>query len=207
MAEETRDDHRSFLNRYYGVSRHFYDLTRKYYLFGRDVAIRDLLAERWERLIEVGSGTGRNLAQLHEQRPGAIYGGVDASDEMLKHLVERYPWAKAKHGFAEDAELANVLGEDLRPERILFSYTLSMVKGQEEALANARKALAPGGKVVVVDFTDCAGLPSLARRGLHRWLNTFHVHPLDPALLERAGAKLRFGPGRYYVIGEISAEG
>ncbi len=28
--------HRSFLNTYYGISRHFYDVTRKYYLFGRD---------------------------------------------------------------------------------------------------------------------------------------------------------------------------
>ena len=197
--------HRDFLNKYYGISRHFYDLTRKYYLFGRDAVIRDLLAEPWESLIEVGVGTGRNLRKLHAARPSARLGGLDASDEMLTHVRERAPWARLLHGFAEDADLSTILDGE-RPERILFSYCLSMVSDPVAALRNTQRALAPGGKVVVVDFSDLEGLPRLFQGGLRRWLRTFHVKPLDGAVFTTVGARTRYGFGRYYVIAELSGE-
>ncbi|MBN2194671.1 MAG: class I SAM-dependent methyltransferase [Polyangiaceae bacterium] len=199
-----RNEHRAFLNRYYGISRHFYDLTRKYFLFGRDVVVRELLAEHWDSLIEVGVGTGRNLRQLHAARPGALLGGLDASDAMLAHVRARAPWAKLQHGFAEDADLVALLGGQ-RPERVLFSYCLSMVTDPVAALRNTQRALAPGGKVVVVDFSDLGGLPLLLQRGLRRWLATFHVRPLDGALFTEVGATTRYGFGRYYVIAELGA--
>lgn len=153
-----REDQRAFLNRYYGVSRYFYDATRKYYLFGRDEALRELAADwRWTRLLEIGPGTGRNLARIHDLRPDATLGGVEASDAMLEHARKRCPWARLEHGFAEDAPLAELLSGP--PERILFSYCLSMVEERQKALEHTRAALAPGGEVVVVDFADFAGLP------------------------------------------------
>lgn len=228
MAVSAREEQRSFLNKYYGISRHFYDVTRKYYLFGRDVVLRDLLEERWDSLVEVGAGTGRNLKKLERARPEARYGAVDASDAMLDHMRERYPWIATRHGFAEDVDLTKVLPaarpvgsarrsdsetaddatipEGVRPDRVLFSYCLSMVGGQREALENARRALAPGGAVTVVDFADLRGLPAFAETGLRKWLNTFHVEPLGTDLLEELGAAIRFGPGRYYVLASLPAE-
>jgi S-adenosylmethionine-diacylgycerolhomoserine-N-methlytransferase len=199
-----RNEHRAFLNRYYGISRHFYDLTRKYYLFGRDTVLRELLAEPWDRLIEVGVGTGRNLRMLHAARPGALLGGIDASDQMLAHVRPRAPWAKLAHGFAEDADLVALL-DGQRPDRVLFSYCLSMVSDPVAALRNTQRALAPGGKVVVVDFSDLEGLPRLLQRSLRRWLTTFHVQPLDAAVFTEVGARLRYGFGRYYVVAELDA--
>lgn len=199
-----RNEHRAFLNRYYGISRHFYDVTRKYYLFGRDVVLRELLAEPWGSLVEVGVGTGRNLRRLHAARPEALLGGLDASDAMLAHVRARAPWARLQQGFAEDADLVALLG-GRRPDRVLFSYCLSMVSDPMAALGNARRALAPGGKVVVVDFSDLEGLPALARSGLRRWLTAFHVTPLAGSVLDGVGARVRHGLGRYYVIGELDA--
>jgi S-adenosylmethionine-diacylgycerolhomoserine-N-methlytransferase len=198
-----RDEHRAFLNRYYGISRFFYDATRKYYLFGRDTTLRDLAADSsWQRLIEIGPGTGRNLVQLSRARPDAQLGGIEASDAMLAHARKRCPWAKLEHGFAESAPLGELLGG--RPDRVLFSYCLSMVGDRAAALANARSALAPHGEVVVVDFADFGGLPSGAARAFRDYLRAFHVEPLDDKVL--AGAKsLRFGPRRYYVIARFSA--
>lgn len=200
-----RASHRDFLNRYYGLSRRFYDLTRKYYLFGRDPVLEELLREPWERLVEVGPGTGRNLRRLHARRPQARYGGVDASDEMLAHARARCPWATLVHGFAEEVELSALLGAP--PQRILFSYCLSMVQQPRLAVENARRHLAPGGEVVVVDFADLGRLPAPLASGLRRWLETFHVSPLSGEELERWGARVRHGPGHYYLAARFSPLG
>jgi S-adenosylmethionine-diacylgycerolhomoserine-N-methlytransferase len=196
------DDHRAFLNRYYRLTRHVYDASRRFYLFGRDPAIRGLLADEWQRLVEIGPGTGRNLRKLHAARPTARYGGVEASDEMLRHATARLPWATLAHGFAEDADYTSLLGA--KPDVVLFSYCLSMVVDAQAALINARRSVAPNGKVVVVDFGDLAGLRPGVRGALRRWLDLFHVTPLDPAVLAPHQPTVIHGPGRYYVIATLS---
>lgn len=203
MSASTQSEHRDFLNRYYGWSRHIYDVTRKYYLIGREYALRDLLDEEWSALVEIGPGTGRNLRKLHEGRPSARLGGVEASDQMLDHARSRCPWATLVHGFAESTDYSNLLGQ--RPDRVLFSYCLSMVQDPVAALENARNALAPGGEVLIVDFGDLNGIRQPVRGGLQRWLNTFHVEPLDTALLKQFDAQIDDGLGAYYCIGRIPA--
>ena len=202
MSSQAHADHRAFLNRYYGVSRFIYDVTRKYYLFGRDAALRELERDgAWRRLIEVGPGTGRNLRHLHGARPDAELGAIEASDAMLEHARARCPWARIEHGFAEDAPMRGLLGG--LPERILFSYCLSMVGDRKAALDNARGALAEGGEVVVVDFADFSGFPTAVGDAFRKYLRAFHVVPLDAALLADASS-LRWGPGHYYVIARFS---
>jgi S-adenosylmethionine-diacylgycerolhomoserine-N-methlytransferase len=194
---DTRSRHRAFLNRYYGASRFIYDATRKYYLFGRDGALRDLAEDRaWSTLVEVGLGTGRNLARLHRARPDARLGGLEASDAMIEHARSKCPWARIAQGFAEDAPLADVLGS--RPDRVLFSYCLSMVGDRAVALENARRAVSEGGAVVVVDFADFAGWPEAAANAFRSYLETFRVKPLASDDL-RDAASIRRGPGGYYV--------
>jgi S-adenosylmethionine-diacylgycerolhomoserine-N-methlytransferase len=86
------------------------------------------------------------------------------------------------------------------PDRILFSYCLSMVSQPHEALLRARRALAPGGSVVVVDFADMATMPAAARAPLRGWLRTFHVAPLGDDLFRLPGARVTYGAMRYYAI-------
>lgn len=190
--------HRAFLNRYYAVSRPFYDATRKYYLLGRDATIRNLVSDLgWERLVEIGPGTGRNLTLLHRDRADAVLGGIEASDEMLAHAKARCPWATLEHGFAEDAPVQALLGDP--PHRVLFSYCLSMVGDPKRAIANARRSLAVGGQVVVVDFGDLTGLPAIVARSFRSYLSAFHVQPLGDAILADATER-HDGPGHYYVV-------
>ncbi len=198
-----RSAHRDFLNRYYGWSRNVYDLTRRYYLFGRDEVLDRLARESWSDLVEVGPGTGRNLAILHAAKPGARFGGVDASDAMLEVAKRRCAFASFVQGFAEDVDYTAILGR--RPDRILFSYCLSMVQDPAAALQNAAAQLAPGGRVVVVDFGDGLGLPRAARSLLHGWLREFHVEPLSAELFGQREARLRFGPGRYWLSASLEA--
>ena len=49
------------------------------------------------------------------------------------------------------------------------------------------------------------GMRTPMRQGLRKWLDTFHVEPLDTRILEPFSPKLTYGPGKYYLIAEIPA--
>ena len=68
----------------YRVQRHFYDLTRKPYLLGRDVLIRELNVPAGGRVLEIGCGTARNLLCIARRYPQALCFGVDLSTVMLE---------------------------------------------------------------------------------------------------------------------------
>lgn len=199
MTPDGRAAHRAFLDRYYRLTHHVYDASRKYYLFGRDGVLERLLASDWTTLVEVGPGTGRNLARLHRGRPSAAFGGLEASDVMRAHAGRRCSWARIDAGFAEDGDIGAVLGAP--PQRILMSYALSMFTDKDRAIDNARRHLAPGGELWVVDFADLAGLPTLPRRAMRTFLSAFHVEAVPDALLHRHGAShVEHGPLRYFVV-------
>lgn len=191
-----RDEHRAFLNKYYGLSRGVYDLTRRYFLLGREAMLKHLARDRWSSLVEVGPGTGRNLAKLKALRPEAELGGIEASDAMLEHAAKKVPWAKMVHGFAEDADIEAIFGK--APDRILFAYCLSMVQEPLKALEHCRRALPPHGEVIVVDFGDLAGLPTLPRKALRAFLDSFHVYELPDAELSKQCLSETHGRGRYW---------
>ncbi|SNT50097.1 S-adenosylmethionine-diacylgycerolhomoserine-N-methlytransferase [Asanoa hainanensis] len=191
-------DHRAFLDRYYRATHRVYDVSRKYFLFGRDGVLDRLLAGDWATLVEIGPGTGRNLARLHRRRPDAALGGLEASDVMRAHAARRCPWARISPGFAEDGDIGAVLG--VPPQRILMSYCLSMFVDKDRAIDNARRHLAPGGELWVVDFSD------LAARAMRPFLSAFHVEAVPDDLLHRHGAThVEHGPLRYYVVARFPA--
>jgi S-adenosylmethionine-diacylgycerolhomoserine-N-methlytransferase len=206
MTSDAQAAHRAFLDRYYRLTHHVYDVSRRYYLFGRDGVLRCLLASGWTTLVEVGPGTGRNLAWLHRRRPHAKLGGLEASDVMRAHALRRCPWARIDLGFAEDGNIGAVLGAP--PQRILMSYCLSMVIDKDRAIGNARAHLAPGGELWVVDFSDLAGLPRMPRRAMRRFLSAFHVEAVPDDLLRRHGAShVEHGRLRYFVVARFTANG
>lgn len=207
-GETQRDEHRAFLNKYYGLSRGIYDLTRRYFLLGREAALAHLEGQSWNTLVEIGPGTGRNLRKLHHQRPAAKLGGVEASDAMLAHARRKAPFASFIQGFAEDADIASVLGR--RPDRILFAYCLSMVQEPLKALEHCRRQLAPGGEVVVVDFGDLSGWPEPLMLGMRAFLDAFHVQALPKEELEQRASRIQHGRGRYwsmYCFGQSASAG
>lgn len=197
------DEHRDFLNRYYGATRRVYDLTRKPYLLGRDRALTMLLSEPWTTIVEVGFGTGRNLEWLRSRRPTAGYGGIDACDAMVGHARERCPWASLEHGYAEDADIEAVHGR--APDRVLFSYSLSMIPDPDRALDRALAALAPGGSVVAVDFGSFDGMPGFAAFAMRAWLARFRVRPLPAEFWQRHGAQVTPVAGSYAAVAVVEA--
>jgi len=197
-----RDEHRGFLDSYYGKVDAVYDATRAYYLFGRDRVLRTLIRDRWRTIVETGCGTGRNLAVLHTARPSRRYAGIEPSAPMRRRASIRAPFARIVDAFAEDAPYLALAGGP--PDRILFSYALSMIADPDEAIAHARLALSSEGRLVVVDFGDLDGVPRALRRPFVRWLDAFHVRPQPGSFFTKRGAQLVRGPLGYYRIATFS---
>lgn len=175
------ESHPGLMDRVYRRQRHFYDLTRKYYLFGRDRLIAGLALKPGESLAEIGCGTARNLIAIARAYPEARLYGLDASEAMLE--TARISIQRA--GLADRIHLAQGLAEDFSParfglqsfENVLFSYSLSMIPDWPAALAAGFASLNPGGRLHVVDFGDLEGLGRPVKAALAAWLRLFHVSP------------------------------
>jgi S-adenosylmethionine-diacylgycerolhomoserine-N-methlytransferase len=166
----------------YAGQRHIYDLTRKYYLLGRDRLIERLAPPPGGTVVEVGCGTGRNLILAARRWSDARCYGFDISQAML----ETARGSVDRAGLAARIELAKGDATDWRADalfgiaaadRIFMSYTLSMIPDWQGAIAAACDALAPGGELHIVDFGQQEGLPAPFRAALFAWLARFDVTP------------------------------
>ena len=166
----------------YRTQRHFYDLTRKYYLLGRDRLIRHLAPPPGGSVLEIGCGTGRNLIVAAQAWPDARFFGIDISEAMLETARAKV----AKAGLAGKITLAqgDATAFDAQAlfgiaefDRIFQSYTLSMIPDWQGAIREAAAKLAPGGRLDIVDFGQQTGLPLLWRKALFAWLAKFDVSP------------------------------
>ncbi|MEO8375680.1 MAG: class I SAM-dependent methyltransferase [Sphingomonas bacterium] len=166
----------------YRTQRHFYDLTRKYYLLGRDRLIRHLSPPRGGSVLEIGCGTGRNLIVAARAWPDAHFFGIDISEAMLETARAKV----ANAGLSDRITLAqgDATAFDAwalfgRPafDRIFQSYTLSMIPDWQGAIREAAAKIAPGGRLDIVDFGQQKGLPRLWRKLLFAWLAKFDVSP------------------------------
>ena len=176
--------HSALMDGVYRRQRHFYDVTRKFFLLGRDRLIADLAPPPGARVLEIGCGTGRNMIVAARRYPQARFCGIDISEQML--TTARQSIARA--GLEGRITLAqgDATGFDAQAlfgaaafERVFFSYSLSMIPDWRAALAQGAAATAPGGALQVVDFGRQEGLPGVAKAGLRRWLALFDVAPRD----------------------------
>ncbi|MBC7280659.1 class I SAM-dependent methyltransferase [Hoeflea sp.] len=172
----------SMMDGIYRHQRHIYDLTRRYYLLGRNDLIAALDPPAGGSVLEIGCGTARNLILTAERYHDAQLHGIDISAEMLKSaeatvtknsLSGRIRLAQGDATRFDAAELFGVAQFD----RVFFSYSLSMIPGWEAALRQAIAATAPGGQLHVVDFGQQTALPGWFGTGLKAWLARFHVTP------------------------------
>ena len=204
------NSHGALMDSVYRRQRHIYDLTRKYYLVGRDRLISQLDLHPGATAVEIGCGTARNLIAIARRYSGARLYGLDASAAMLETaaravvrcgLSHRITLA---HGYAESLS-PDVFGLDRPFDCAIFSYSLSMIPDWPTALRAANTALGPGGRINIVDFGDLTGLGRFGAAALRAWLHWFHVEPRAEILraLESVDApsqSLWIAPGRYAFV-------
>ena len=187
----------------YRYQRFIYDASRKFYLLGRDRLIEDLSPAPSGTVLEVACGTGRNLIKAARRYPGVAFYGFDISSAMLDTARA----SVARRGLADRLIVATGDATDFSGEqlfgvpafdRVFVSYALSMIPPWRAALRQAYGAVAPGGRLHIVDFGQQATLPRWFRSGLRAWLAKFSVEPRADleaelqALAAETGARLEF---------------
>jgi S-adenosylmethionine-diacylgycerolhomoserine-N-methlytransferase len=168
------------MDRMYRFQRYFYDVTRKYYLLGRDQLLKEMDIQPGERVLEAGCGTARNLIILARCHPDAHFYGLDASAAMLETAQ-----AKVDRSVSKNITLRTALADDFTHDctfnlaepfdKIFFSYSISMIPPWRESIENALRNLKPGGTLYLVDFYDQKDLPATFHKFLKWWLEKFHV--------------------------------
>ena len=193
------------MDKVYRRQRHIYDLTRAWYLLGRDRMLSGLKPKDGTSVLEIGCGTGRNLVAAAKAYPLAYVYGMDISSQML--VSARAAVRKASlHQRISVAQGDAVIFDPLRTfgelsmARIFMSYTLSMIPDWQGTLERAMSNLAPHGELHIVDFGQSENLPSVFRFLLFKWLALFHVSPREnlphalAALAKEHNATLTFTP-------------
>jgi S-adenosylmethionine-diacylgycerolhomoserine-N-methlytransferase len=186
MSQTVAADQAVAMDRMYRLTRHVYDLTRAYYLLGRDRMLAKVVTTPGTSTLEVGCGTARNLIKLARRPEPGLLCGLDASQEMLDTAAASIARAgvpaagheriRLRQGLAEQLDARAMFGRDEPFDTIFFSYCLSMVPTWPGAIEAAMANLKTGGQLVIVDFWDQRELPPIFAAGLKRWLAMFHVH-------------------------------
>ena len=120
----------------------------------RRAGLERLNARPGEKVLEIGFGIGHCMVALAQSvgAAGKVY-GVDLSDEMPKianEILEKEGLADRVELICEDAEKLPYAAETL--DAIFMSFTLELFDMPEipKVLAECKRALRPGGRIMVV---------------------------------------------------------
>ena len=202
---ENAQAHAARMDAIYKRQRAIYNITRKYYLLGRDRLIAKLAVPKGGTVLEIGCGTGRNLIKVAQRYPHAQLYGLDISEAML----ETARVAVAKAGLSAQITLAQGDATDFNPatlfghshfDCVYFSYTLSMIPDWRAALAMAGRVIANSGALHIVDFGQQEHLPAMFKALLWRWLRKFDVNPIVHLLQAAADLSQQLSAQNEYIF-------
>ncbi|MCH9807793.1 MAG: class I SAM-dependent methyltransferase [Alphaproteobacteria bacterium] len=187
----------------YRYQRYIYDVTRKYFLLGRDTLLEAMDPPAGGTILEVGCGTGRNLIKAARRNPNTKVYGFDISTMMLETARANIESAGLSDRITVvEGDATNFSTEELFGEqgidRVFISYSLSMIPPWREAITQGLEAVKPGGSLHIVDFGQQERLPGLFKKGLSAWLAKFSVEPRPDleqelqAQADKTGCKLKF---------------
>lgn len=136
-----------------------YDLTANlYYLLGyrewayRQKAVEALHLEPGDTVVEIACGTGLNFSLYQEAvGPQGKIIGVDLTDAMLDQARQRVAdngWENVELVQADAREYEFPAGADA----IISTYALSLIPECDRVLERAADALAPGGRLALLEL-------------------------------------------------------
>ena len=155
-------------------------------------SITDALAPQLEEsLVDVGSGPGNQIAEIAPMvGPTGEVVGVDPEDSAIDIASQRC--RDLPNVRFEQASLPALPFEDGTFDAVMSSQVFEYLEDVTTALAEIRRILRPGGRVLIHD-TDWGALLWHAsdRDRMARILSLWDGHLADPHLPQTLGAKLR----------------
>ncbi len=118
-------------------------------------------------LLDIGTGTGRMLEVLGPQARRAV--GVDQSREMLAVARAKLEGVALRHCHVRQADMYQLPFPAAAFDTVVIHQVLHFAEEPARLLAEAARVLAPGGRLLVVDFAP-HGLESLRTEHAHRRL-------------------------------------
>ena len=188
--------HAERLEGFYAPQAERYDAFRARLLHGRSDLIEALEIPPGARVVELGCGTGGNLAALAHVRPLTSLASVQLVD-LCPSLLAIARQRTSGLDNVEVIEADATIWQPSQPvDRVFLSYALTMMPDWYAVLVNAWSMLAPGGRLGVVDFhLPEAGKHIANRLGNRFWQSWFShdgVHLSDRHL--RALQSLSINP-------------
>ena len=148
------------LQEIYSRTAAFYDeVVAEHQAAAKQLALKTLMRRRGERFLEVGLGTAWVLARVIKESGSDAVFGIDAAAGMLEVARERIN----SEGLEQPALSLGDIRELPFAERVfdclLCTYTLEVLPETaiSRALAEMKRVLAVGGRLVLADLTDGEG--------------------------------------------------
>lgn len=135
----------------------------------RQRALAHLPARDGLRVLDVATGTGDVLLALLDDKRVARVLGVDLSDEMLaRGRVKLAEHARARDGALERGDAMRLPVEDATHDVVTISFGIRNVVDIDQAFRDFRRVLAPGGRLIVLEFSTPEPGPFAALYGVYR---------------------------------------
>ena len=116
-----------------------------------EAAIRAALGrEPFKLLVDLGTGTGRILELLADQYEKGL--GLDINQSMLGYARGRLSAAGLTHAQVRHGDLYNLSVGEGAADAVVMHQVLHFLSDPPLAIAEAARILAPGGKLLIVDF-------------------------------------------------------
>jgi len=130
-----------------------WDRIRALHIAEADVeaAMRDALGPGpFRTLVDLGTGTGRVLELLADRFGRGL--GIDASHDMLSYARTRLDRRGLGHAQVRHGDLYALALDDRSADAVVMHQVLHFLADPAAAIREAARILAPGGRLLVVDF-------------------------------------------------------
>ncbi|UVO54875.1 metalloregulator ArsR/SmtB family transcription factor [Sphingomonas sp. SUN039] len=148
-----RADRATAAERYFAGHAEQWDAIRSLHVADSAVEahMRDLLGSGLGRLVDIGTGTGRMIELLGVSATHAT--GIDRSPEMLRLARAKLADAPTPVDFRQ-ADVAELPLADASADTVVMHQVLHYIPAPEAALREAARIVAPGGRLLIVDFAS-----------------------------------------------------
>jgi ubiquinone/menaquinone biosynthesis C-methylase UbiE len=129
---------------------------------------RALLAQASGRVLEIGAGTGLNLAHYPDHIRGLVL--VEPASAMCKRLTRRLRRV-GRHAVVIDAAAEHLPFADASFDTVVCTLVLCTVEAPGRALAEIGRVLRPGGRLLFIEHVraESPTLANLQDRLLEPW--------------------------------------